>query len=695
MALPALVEEKLDALPATSGVYLFKDRAGTVIYVGKAKSLRSRVRSYFQEGSSDTRYFVPLLHRTVGDLDTVVTNSEKEAAILENLLIKQHRPRFNIKLRDDKEYPSLKLDPRVAWPRLMVVRTPGNEGARYFGPYHSATAARRTLHLVNKHFQLRTCTDSELKSRKRPCLQHQIKRCPAPCVYEVDTGFYAEQVRAVALFLEGRHDELSAELETRMKAAAIAMRFELAAVYRDQLHAIEKVRENQRVVTVERGSRDVIGLFREGDLAEIALLKVRDGKLNDVATFGLKNVEMPDEEVIAAFLSQHYGRGEQRATANAPEGIDLFSVPDEILVACLPDGAAGVEEWLGERAKKSVKILRPQRGPKVALLEMAQENAKHAFAEKRRASNDVTERLAQMQERLRLPMLPRRIECCDISHLGGGDTVGAIVAMKDGEPDKARYRTYHVRTVGKEARTDEPTRYQTSSNPAIGDDYGAMYEVLARRFRRGVAARAEDAAATALRASQPGTTSTEGTSAESTADADAIKDAKEGDWELPDLFVVDGGRGQLGVALTAARDLGLHDLAIVALAKEKENVMGDTLVDRVYLPGQKNPIPLRSHSSSLFFLARLRDEAHRFSNRGREKLGTSRRMRSTLDDVKGIGKGTKAALLRTLGTLTAVRTATDEALLAVPGVTRRHVVALRAHFHEPTPLEEEPTKLAP
>lgn len=649
-ALPPSLEEKLDALPATAGVYLFKDRAGTVVYVGKAKSLRSRVRSYFQEGSSDTRYFIPLLHRTVGDLDTVVTQTEKEAAILENLLIKQHRPRFNVKLRDDKEYPSLKLDPRVAWPRLTVVRTPGNEGARYFGPYHSATAARRTLHLVNKHFQLRTCTDSELKSRRRPCLQHQIKRCPAPCVYEVDEGFYAEQVRAVALFLEGRHDELSRELESRMRAAATNMRFELAAVYRDQLQAIEKVREGQRVVTVERGSRDVIGLFREGDLAEIALLKVRDGKLSDVATFGLKHVEMPDEEIVAAFLSQHYGRG----VASAPtEGaaLDLFSVPDEILVSSLPDGSEGVAEWLGERAKKSVKILRPQRGPKLGLLEMAQENAKHAFVEKRRASDDVLERLAQMQERLRLPLLPRRVECCDISHLGGGDTVGAIVAMKDGEPDKARYRSYHVRTVGKEAGA--------GYTPALGDDYGAMYEVLARRFRRGLAARAD---------------------AEKTPDAEPDDLAKENDWELPDLFVVDGGRGQLAVALTAARDLGLHDLPIVALAKEKENVLGDTLVDRVYLPGQKNPIPLRSHSASLFFLARLRDEAHRFSNRGREKLGTSRRMRSTLDDVRGIGKATKSALLRTLGSLTAVMSATDEALLAVPGVTRRHVVALRAHF---------------
>jgi excinuclease ABC subunit C len=720
--LPALVEEKLEGLPASPGVYLFKDRQDRIVYVGKAKSLRSRVRSYFQESTSDTRYFIPLLHKIVGDLDTVVTSNEKEAAILENLLIKQHRPRFNVKLRDDKEYPSLKLDPRVEWPRLTVVRTPGNEGAKYFGPYHSATAARRTLHLVNKHFQLRTCTDSELKSRKRPCLQHQIKRCPAPCVYEVDPAFYSEQVRAVALFLEGRHDELSKELESRMHSAASEMRFELAGVYRDQLHAIQKVREEQRVVTVEKGSRDVLALYREGDLCEVALLKVRDGKLTDVATFGIKGAEIPDEEVVSAFLSQHYGRSAESGA--------LSSVPDEILVSSLPDGAAGVEEWLGERAGKSVKILKPQRGPKVALLALAEENARHSFAEKRRASDDVLGRLAQIQERLRLPLLPRRIECCDISHLGGGDTVGAIVAMRDGEPDKARYRSYHVRTVG------------TASQGvgALGDDYGAMYEVLARRFRRGLKARAPSTDATSedaenaqpigaaedvtfafgLAKSKPRTSredppkrplsdangdeaaaatsaregteegANEGDNADQGAPDGAKEGSKEGDWDLPDLFVVDGGKGQLAVALTAARDLGLHDLPIVALAKEKESPLGEALVDRVYLPGQKNAIPLRSHSSSLFFLARLRDEAHRFSNRGREKLGTSRRMRSTLDEVRGVGKVTKTTLLRVLGSLSAVKSATDEALLAVPGVNRRHVAALRAHFGAPEVAEPGP-----
>lgn len=673
--LPETVTDKLDALPASPGVYLFKDKNGAVVYVGKAKSLRSRVRSYFQEGSTDSRYFIPILQRTIGDLDTVVTATEKEAAILENNLIKEHRPRYNVKLRDDKDYISLRLDPREAWPRLWVVRRPTakpGETARYFGPYHSATAARRTLHLVNKHFQLRTCSDAELKSRKRPCLQHQIKRCPAPCVLEVDRAWYDEQVRAVAMFLDGRHDELSDALRERMQAAARGMRFELAAVYRDQLAAIDKVREEQRVVSADSVDRDVVGLHREGDLVELAVLYVRRGRLADVATFSIKGAEVPDEEVVGAFLTQHYARADASDAAAAP-------IPGEIVVPTLPDAASGAAEWLGERAGHKVQILCPQRGSRVDLLRLANENASHAFTEKRRASDDVTERLAQLKERLRLPTLPRRIECCDISHLGGQDTVGAVVALFDGAPDKKRYRTFHVRGDGACAKTTDgaPTpgggegalEQDEAGEPVAlaGDDYRAMYEVLARRFRRGLRREEEKAARSAL-------------GGDDDDDAPASDGAPGSDWDLPDLFVVDGGRGQLAVALAAARDLGLHELPIVALAKEKENVLGETLVDRVYLPGQKNPIPLKSHSASMFFLARARDEAHRFSNRARERLGKKKRIRSALDDVPGIGPKTKQQLLFHLGSLKAVKAADDAAILAVPGVTARHLKALRRAF---------------
>lgn len=672
--LPEVVLEKLDALPASPGVYLFKDKKGAVVYVGKAKSLRSRVRSYFQEGSSDQRYFVPLLQRTIGDLDTIVTGTEKEAAILENNLIKEHRPRYNVKLRDDKDYITLRLDPTDEWPRLWVVRRPTvkpGDRARYFGPYHSATAARRTLHLVNKHFQLRTCTDAELKNRKRPCLQHQIKRCPAPCVLEVDRAWYGDQVRAVSMFLDGRHDELSRELEDRMRGAARELRFELAAVYRDQLAAIDKVREEQRVVSVDDADRDVLGLHREGDLVELALLHVRRGKLADVATFSVRGAEIPDEEVVAAFLAQHYTSGGDAE----PEGEGGLPVPDEIVVPVLPEASVGIGEWLTERAGHKVVLVWPQRGQRVDLLQLANDNARHAFAEKRRASDDVLERLTQLKERLRLPTVPRRIECCDISHLGGRDTVGAVVALTDGEPDKKRYRTFHVRgdaakttdgapTPGTGAATDGAAAGDGEEVSLAGDDYRAMYEVLARRFRRGL--KKQD-----VEHERPG---------ENEPEAEGGSE-----WDLPDLFVVDGGKGQLAVALAAARDLGLHDLPIVALAKEKENVLGETMVDRVYLPGQKNPIPLKSHSASMFFLARARDEAHRFSNRARERLGKKKRFKSPLDEVAGLGPKTKAALLRHLGSLKAIQRATDADLLAVPGVTARHVKALRRVY--PAPVE--------
>src|SRR6188768_2649194 len=537
---------------------------------------------------------------------------------------------------------------------LELVRKSEPDNACYFGPYHSATAARRTLHMVEKHFQLRTCSDREIESRKRPCLKYQIKRCPAPSVYGVDQAEYAGQVHAVSLFMDGRHDELSRELKARMRKASESLEFEVAAVCRDQLAAVESIRESQRVVSVTDSDQDVLGIYREGDLVELSVMLVRSGRVIDVASFSNRRVEVPDDEVVAAFLRDHYGDG----------GSGEALIPEEIIVPVLPDAADGVAEWLAERRavlvqgrQKKCALLAPARGPRKALLDMALDNARHAFEEKRRAESDIDERLLKVQERLRLPTLPRRIECCDISHLGGQDTVGAVVALLNGMPDKKRYRTYRVRSV------------------AEGDDYGAMFEVLGRRFRRGRDAAQRDAA--------HAPTVESGAASETPVTADTVEALEASDsaeWQLPDLFVVDGGRGQLGVALAAAHDLGLHDLPICGLAKEKENVLGDKLVDRVYLPGQKNPIPLRPNSPELFLLARARDEAHRFSNRGRKKVGKKRRLASELDQVPGIGPKTRVALLKTLGSLASVRSASDEVILAVPGVSKKHLGALRAWF---------------
>jgi excinuclease ABC subunit C len=606
------LEEKLDSLPVSPGVYLFKGKTGAVLYVGKARSLRSRVRSYFQQSTSDTRFFIARLSRELGDIETVVVGSEKEAALLENTLIKQHRPKYNVKLRDDKEYLSLRLDPKGVWPRLEVVRRPKNDGALYFGPYHSATSARQTLRLVNRHFQLRTCTDTDLESRTRPCLQYQIKRCLGPCVFDVDRARYGEQVQDVAMFLDGRHDELIPLLEGRMREAAITLQYERAAEHRDQLRAIERVRERNRVAVATTVDQDVLGVYRRADMAEVAVLQVRAGKLTNVRTFGLKDVSAPDDELCSQFVLEYYG----------PGGF----VPQELLLPVEIEAMDGVAELLSELRGKSVKVLAPKKGPRAELVQMARDNASHAFREKARSKEDVEARLRSLQERLRLPRFPRRIECVDVSHTGGTDTVASIVALCDAQPDKKRYKSFHVKRV------------------SGGDDYSAMYEVLSRRFRRG-------------------------------------RD-KEAGWEFPDLLVVDGGRGQLNVAQQALTDLGVTDLPIAALAKEKPNVLGEKLVDRVYLPGQKNPIELREHNASLGLLALARDEAHRSSNALRLKLGKKTRIRSRLDEVPGIGPKTRTRLLKTFGSVRAIEEA-DEVALRSAGATQAQALAILRAFHGP------------
>ncbi len=621
--LPPRVTTKLDTLPAEPGVYVFRDGDRRVLYVGKARSLRSRVRSYFTPGGSDARYFIPELARTIADLETIVVGTEKEAALLENQLIKELEPRYNVKLRDDKEYLSLRLSPKAKWPRLQVVRRPKPDGARYFGPYHSATSARQTLRLVNRYFQLRTCTDAELASRTRPCLQYQIKRCPGPCVEGVDRADYDEQVRLVGLFLDGRHDELVRDLESRMKTAAATYEYEMATVYRDQLRAVDHVREDQRVSVVKNIDQDVVGIYRQGDQAEVAVLMVREGKMVGVRTYALPTTSLPDEEIVGSFLTEYYREG--------------AFVPAEVILPIDVEAMDGLAALLSDRRGGRVTLLVPQRGARRKLLEMSLDNAAHAFREKTREREDVEARLGKLMTRLRLLRLPRRIECIDVSHSGGQDTVAVIVALQDGAPDRKRYRSFVVRTV------------------RGGDDYGAMHEVLGRRFDRG-------------RKGHAG-------------------------WELPDLMVVDGGKGQLNIALSALRDLGIEDQPVVGLAKEKETALGEKMVDRVYVPGAKNAIALRE-SSALRILALARDEAHRASNALRNKRGKKRMFKSELDDVPGVGPRTRDKLLAALGSLDAVRTATEEQLV-LAGANRSSARAIRKALGRPIQSPPEPPSGAP
>ena len=598
-------QRKLDKLPASPGVYVFHGADGKVLYVGKARSLRSRVRSYFQPGSSDLRAFVSRLERELTDIETFVTHTDKEAALLENQLIKAHQPKYNVKLRDDKEFLSLRLDAKKPWPRLEVVRRPKLDGAQYFGPYHSATAARQTLRLVNRYFQLRTCTDMEFRMRSRPCLQYQIKRCPGPCVLDVDETEYSAQVANVARFLGGRHDDLVRDLGKRMENASHELEYEQAAVYRDQLRAVDRAREEQRVAGVQKSDQDVIGFHRQGDQVEVAVLSMRGGRLCTVRTLSLRRVAVPNDEMLGAFLRQHY--------------VEQTALPDGILVPVTIEMSEALEALLSENRRRRVQILEPQRGTKAKLLDLARENAEHAFNEKERAREDVETRLRELQRQLRLSVLPRRVECVDISHTGGEETVAVFVALQDGVPAKGRYRSFRVK------------------HASGGDDYAAMYEVLVRRLRRGTAG--------------------------------------EEDWELPDLLVVDGGKGQLGVAVRAREDIGVTGLELASVAKPRVTAAGEAEGDRIFRPGQKNAIPVRGNPAlSLLLLAR--DETHRASNALRKKVGRKRRLRSELDGVPGVGPKTRGKLLRNLGSLREVLAATQKQLIGA-GATRKQAQAIQ------------------
>ncbi len=631
--------ELVDRLPTDPGVYLMKDRRGKHLYIGKAANLRARVRQYFSPTSGDSRDFVPLLEGLVADIETIVTRNEKEALLLENTLIKAHQPRFNIKLRDDSNYLVLRLDPKAEWPRLEVVRQLGNDGAWYFGPYHSATACREALRVVNRHFQLRTCTDHVLHNRRRPCLQYQIKRCPAPCVLPVPPAEYDEQVRDVRLFLDGKSGELLNGLRLRMKETAARAEFERAATARDQLFALEKTLEAQHVVQAGQRNQDLFGFHREGIALDIAVVAIRDGKMQGSRSFSFTGQEFPDHEILSSFLGLYY---------------DLNpSPPDEVLLPFDILDAGVKAEWLDEMRQhphgKKVEILVPERGPKRDLVILAQKNAAANFVSRRNRHADSEETLGKLQRRLKLPRLPRVIEGYDVSHVQGSDTVASLVVFVDGAPEKSRYRTYKL----KRARGN--------------DDFAAMYEVLSRRFRRSKGPGAGDS-------------------------------SKDEPWPLPDLIVVDGGKGQLGMALAAARDQDIDirpgtGLPIVALAKERElqaeaPIAGDRPAprasdktpDRVFLPNAKDAIPIRPNSAELYVLARLRDEAHRFAVGFHRKQRTRRALGSVLGQVHGIGHERQRLLLRHFGSVKKIREAALDDLVAVPGMSHAAAKAVFEFF---------------
>ncbi len=611
-------ESKIEVVPHEPGCYLMRDKRGKIVYIGKAKDLKNRVRSYFR-ASGDTRAFVSRLPYVLGDIEYIITANEKEALILENTLIKDHKPRYNVQLKDDKNFLSLRIDMDHPWPRVEVVRKQKKDGAKYFGPYHSASAIRRTLKVLNKHFRLRTCPDSVLKNRSRPCLQYQIKRCPGPCVFDLDRDDYMQHVGEAMMFLEGRGAELSENLQSKMMRASQDLEYELAAHYRDQIRAIEKVLEQQVAVTTKSVDRDAFGYHREGDRLTIQLLFIRGGKLEGARSFSYKDQEFPDREVLSSFLNLYYSSGSD--------------LPQEILLPMELDDSEvdSFEELFSEMAGRRVYIQTPKRGQKKALITTAMTNAKHSFEDEHDKEDRAQDLLDKLAGRLDLKNYPERIECYDISNLQGKQIVGSRVCFIGGQPEKSEYRHYKLRSV------------------VAQDDFASMREVLMRRFKKVV---------------------------------------EKGD-EAPDLVVIDGGKGQLGQAMTVFEDLGVHHVDLIALAKARNDKVGfqdpevTSSPERVFVPGRKNPIVLKSNSAELYLLERVRDEAHRFAISFHKKLRRKQTLRSSLEDVPGVGPTTRKSLLRHFGSLKKIKNASVDELAGVDGVGDKTAEEIRAYFNGP------------
>jgi excinuclease ABC subunit C len=607
---PQFLEEQIQRLPTSPGVYLMKDQGGTVLYVGKAKNLRNRVRTYFGK-SGDTRFSLRFLMPKVHQVETLLTDTEKEALILENTLIKKFKPRHNINFKDDKSYFNLKFSLSEEFPKLSLVRKVKKDGARYFGPYASSAAVKETLQLLRGIFPLRTCSQAGFKNRSRPCLNYQIRKCLAPCCGLISTEKYAELVQEVLLFLEGKDTQLVRLLRDRMASASEALRFEEAACIRDQIQAVEQTLEKQKTVTQERTDQDVFAFYRQGNAWEFQVLFFRRGLLVGNKSFPFSRLSLPDEETLSAFVRQYYAE-------------DRY-IPQEILLPLVIEDESLLGEWLSEKKGGRVEVLFPQKGQKRRLVEMAQKNAENTFQKKVSAKETLDQTLKELQEKLRLRALPHRVECFDISNLFGTLAVGSLVSFLDGKPDRSHYRHFKVHA------------------PSFPDDYGMMYEVLKRRYSK-----------------------------------------LEVEKETPDLLIVDGGKGQLNVALAVLAELGLSGISAIGLAKDKDTglqkIEGKTS-DKVYLPNIKDPILLPSRSASLRFLQQLRDEAHRFAIRYHKKLRGKQGLQTVLDEVWGIGEVKKKALFKNFGSLQRIQEASMEALGQVESLTQKDAQRVFEFFH--------------
>lgn len=599
---------KLNLFPAQPGVYLMKDAQGEVLYVGKAKNLKQRVKQYFVPGR-DGRLMVPYLVVKIDQIDTIVVTSEKEALLLENNLIKQHKPRYNALLKDDKSYIALKISLDDPWPTVKLVRYRGNpeSDGLYFGPYTSAYAARQTLELLNRLFPLRQCSDQELARRVRPCLLYQMKRCAGPCVQKCTKEEYDHHLDRTIKFLRGQDKEVLKDLHEEMHRLSENLEFEKAGQILKTIQHIEKTIESQHVDRPLGLDVDAIGIYRHGYDVLLAQLHFRGGRLTGSRHFDFNNIAEDDGELISSFILQHYeGQNE---------------IPPELLLPMNLNDRASVEEILSNRQQHKVNLHFPQRGEKKSLLDMAQTNAEALFKSQKNEEFLREKTLLEMQERLHLSRYPSRIECFDNSHIAGLEQVSSLVAFTHGLKDSKRYRTY---------------RLKIGTQP---NDYAAMHEVLMRRYKR----------------------------------------AKEEN-DLPDLVIVDGGKGQLNEALKVFEELNVTGVDVIGLAKEQGRHDKGITGEQIFLPDQKEPILLKKNSPVLFLLQNIRDEAHRVAVSFHRKRRSKHTLRSALDDIPGIGPVKRKALLTHFGSLKKVELASTDELHQVKGLSEANIAALQAFF---------------
>ncbi|MBI1950350.1 MAG: excinuclease ABC subunit UvrC [Acidobacteria bacterium] len=579
---------KLDDLPDAPGVYLYRDRRGRIVYVGKARSLKSRVRSYFQEASAGQAPKTDALLDEIHDLEYIVTRTEVEALILENNLIKKERPRFNIRLRDDKNFPYLKMTTAERFPRVVLVRRARLDGNAYFGPYVPASAARRSIQMVARQFKVATCYLEDMDgTRPRPCLLYQLNQCLGPCAGLVRDEDYRQAVHDARLFLEGRTRDLSQSLKEKMLRASQEENFEAAAHYRDLTRSLETTSEKQRIASVGLEEEDYVAFHRENDIASVQIFQMREGQVQARREFSFEGIREDDAEFLSTCLARYY------------ENADY--IPKTICVPLEPASKEVLQDWLAARKNGAIAILAPQRGPRRRLLETAARNARISFEAMFRAPHTYgVEILEGLQDALGLDEPPHRIECFDISHIQGSDQVASLVVWEAGRPKRSDYRRFKVRTVGG------------------SDDFAAMAEVVGRRYAR------------------------------------LLEEGRD----LPDLVLIDGGKGQLSSSSAVLDRLGVGHLQVAAIAKREEEI---------FLDGRRESVRIPHDSPILHLVQRIRDEAHRFAVTYHRKVRTKRTLATELTGIEGVGPRRARLLLRRFGSVQGVRQAPLESVVGAVG----------------------------